>query len=152
GVSRGTRSRRSRRHSPRACSSKETCGGWKRRPRDGTRKAIRRVPRSLDSFPRSSSTLRTAPCRASIDRMGLSLYWKNELKNVLAGCPVETDSEILASFSRDQAPLAPAGTPAVLVRACSVDDVVRTLRYANEQRIPVVTRAAGTGLAGGANA
>lgn len=33
-----------------------------------------------------------------------------------------------------------------------IDDVVRTLRFANARRIAVVTRAAGTGLAGGANA
>ena len=63
-----------------------------------------------------------------------------------------TDPDILASFARDQAPLAPAGAPAALVRARRVEDVVATLRFADEHRIPVVTRAAGTGLAGGANA
>jgi D-lactate dehydrogenase (cytochrome)/glycolate oxidase len=68
------------------------------------------------------------------------------------GVSVQTDPDVLASYARDQTPLAPAGTPAALVRARSVDDVVTTLRFANERRIPVVTRAAGTGLAGGANA
>jgi D-lactate dehydrogenase (cytochrome)/glycolate oxidase len=63
-----------------------------------------------------------------------------------------TDPEIVASFSRDQAPLASAGLAAGLVRARSIDDVVATLRFAYARQIPVVTRAAGTGLAGGANA
>ena len=82
----------------------------------------------------------------------MSPSWADALRGALAGCPVETDADIVASFSRDQAPLAPAGTAAALVRARSVEDVVATLRFANERRIPVVTRAAGTGLAGGANA
>lgn len=77
--------------------------------------------------------------------------WTAELEAAL-GAPVQTDADILASFARDQAPLAPAGTPVALVRARSADDVVATLRFANERRIPVVTRGAGTGLAGGANA
>ena len=38
------------------------------------------------------------------------------------------------------------------MRARHVDDVVATLRFADQRRIPLVTRAAGTGLAGGANA
>jgi D-lactate dehydrogenase (cytochrome)/glycolate oxidase len=65
---------------------------------------------------------------------------------------VTTDPDVLASFTRDQAPLAPAGVPVALVRARRVEHVVATLRFANERGIPVVTRAAGTGLAGGANA
>src|SRR5258707_6833498 len=82
----------------------------------------------------------------------MSPSWADALRGALAGCPIETDADIVASFSRDQAPLAPAGTAAALVRARSVEHVVATLRFANERRIPVVTRAAGTGLAGGANA
>ena len=62
------------------------------------------------------------------------------------------DADILPSYSRDQAPLAPAGVPVALVRAKTVDDVVATLRFANEWGIAVVPRGAGTGLAGGANA
>jgi len=65
---------------------------------------------------------------------------------------VTTDPDVLASVARDQAPLAPAGAPVALVRARTVEDVVATLRFANVRCIPVVTRAAGTGLAGGANA
>ncbi len=78
--------------------------------------------------------------------------WIAELAACLPNGAAASDPDVLASYSRDQAPLAPAGTPMALVRAKSVDDVVATLRFAHERRIPVVTRAAGTGLAGGANA
>ncbi|HEX9297582.1 MAG TPA: FAD-linked oxidase C-terminal domain-containing protein [Polyangiaceae bacterium] len=81
----------------------------------------------------------------------MSEPWTDSLRAALDE-RVVLDPDVLASFCRDQAPLAPAGTPAALVRARSADDVVTTLRFANERRIPVVTRAAGTGLAGGANA
>lgn len=66
--------------------------------------------------------------------------------------PIQTDPDVLAAYARDQAVLAPAGTALALVRARNVVDVTTTLRFANERGIPVVTRAAGTGLAGGANA
>ncbi len=56
--------------------------------------------------------------------------------------------DVLASFSRDQAPMAAAGSASALVRARSAADVERHLRFAHEQRIPVVARGAGTGLAG----
>jgi glycolate oxidase subunit GlcD len=78
--------------------------------------------------------------------------WQDELASALAGGPVDVDADVVASFSRDQAPLAPAGVASALVRARSVEHVTTTLRFANERRIPVVTRGAGTGLAGGANA
>jgi glycolate oxidase len=82
----------------------------------------------------------------------MSAPWAAELEAALRTCRVETDPDIVASQSRDQAPLAPAGVAAALVRAKSVEHVVATLRFANERGVPVVTRAAGTGLAGGANA
>src|SRR6266498_1070658 len=84
-------------------------------------------------------------------RRHMSEPWTDSLRAALDE-RVVLDPDVLASFCRDQAPLAPAGTPAALVRSRSVEDVVTTLRFANERRIPVVTRAAGTGLAGGANA
>lgn len=58
----------------------------------------------------------------------------------------------LAGYGRDRGALAAAGLPEVVVRARSTDDVVATLRVATAHRAPVVTRGAGTGLAGGANA
>jgi glycolate oxidase subunit GlcD len=96
-----------------------------------------------------------APRRKSADRSqpkaGEAL-WVDALRTAIAPCPVESDPEVLTSWSRDQAPLAPAGSAAALVRARTAADVVGTLRFAHERRIPVVTRGAGTGLAGGANA
>jgi len=84
--------------------------------------------------------------------VALGAPWLEALRTAIAPCPVDSDPDILASFSRDQAPLAPAGTASALVRARTRADVVATLRFAHERLIPVVTRAAGTGLAGGANA
>jgi D-lactate dehydrogenase (cytochrome)/glycolate oxidase len=78
--------------------------------------------------------------------------WIADLSKTLGDGPVQADPDIVASFARDQAPLAPAGTAAALVRARHEADVVATLRFANERKIPVITRGAGTGLAGGANA
>jgi glycolate oxidase len=74
-----------------------------------------------------------------------------ELSQALS-CPVESDVDVLASFTRDYAPLAPSGLPLVMVRAKTREDIQKTLQFANARRIPVVTRAAGTGLAGGCNA
>ncbi len=82
----------------------------------------------------------------------MSAAWTAALAAALPPSAVVTDPDVVASFSRDQAPLAPAGIATALVRARTVADIVTTLRFANERRIPVVTRAAGTGLAGGANA
>ncbi|MEV6432850.1 FAD-linked oxidase C-terminal domain-containing protein [Nocardia sp. NPDC051463] len=65
---------------------------------------------------------------------------------------IVTDPHILLAYQRDQAALAEAQTPLALVRARGVTDVVTTLRLASAHQIPVVTRGAGSGLAGGANA
>jgi glycolate oxidase len=79
--------------------------------------------------------------------------WVKALGDALGGSSaLVIDPDVVASYARDQAPLAPAGTPVALVRARNVEDVVATLRFANVRCIPVVTRGAGTGLAGGANA
>ena len=62
-----------------------------------------------------------------------------------------TDPDVAASYARDQTFLTP-GTPLCVVAAQTVDDVVATMRWATEHRVPVVPRGAGTGLAGGATA
>ncbi|MFY0405627.1 FAD-binding oxidoreductase [Solicola sp. PLA-1-18] len=74
-----------------------------------------------------------------------------ELGRVL-GPKVVTDPDLTAPWSRDQSPIADVGTPLAVVRATSVEDVVATLRTATAHGVPVVTRGAGSGLAGGANA
>lgn len=62
-------------------------------------------------------------------------------------------SEAARSRARaDKSGHAAPGLPLAVVEAVSVDDVRQTLRIATETRTPVVTRGAGTGLAGGANA
>ncbi|MCP2169337.1 FAD-binding oxidoreductase [Goodfellowiella coeruleoviolacea] len=62
------------------------------------------------------------------------------------------DPDVLAAYRNDHAQFCPSGTPAVLVRARSVDDVVTTLRWAHANRVPVVPQGARTGLSGAANA
>ena len=52
----------------------------------------------------------------------------------------------------DEAEWAPAGRPLAALRARSSDEVARAVRACADLDIPVVTRGAGTGLSGGANA
>jgi glycolate oxidase len=65
---------------------------------------------------------------------------------------VVTDPDVMDQYRHDRALTATAGKPLAVVRARSVDDVVATLEVASATNTPVVTRGAGTGLAGGANA
>jgi D-lactate dehydrogenase (cytochrome)/glycolate oxidase len=63
-----------------------------------------------------------------------------------------TDTTTVSAYDADQCLLAPHGTPSYVVHATQQDDVVHTLQVAHRFRTPVVTRGAGTGLTGGANA
>ncbi len=74
-----------------------------------------------------------------------------QLRAVL-GDRVDTDHSALQGARADKSGHAAAGMPLALVRATSVSDVQETLRIASATGTPVVTRGAGTGLAGGANA
>ncbi len=62
-----------------------------------------------------------------------------------------TDPDITASYSRDQAPFAQSAPPLAVLLAKNAQQISTVLRFANEKQIPVVTRGAGSGLAGGAN-
>ncbi|GAA0913642.1 FAD-binding oxidoreductase [Nonomuraea longicatena] len=62
-----------------------------------------------------------------------------------------TDSDVIDSYARDRTFVEP-GKPLGAVLATSREDVETTLRWATENRVPVVPRGAGTGLAGGATA
>ncbi|MDF5752307.1 FAD-linked oxidase C-terminal domain-containing protein [Spongiactinospora sp. TRM90649] len=64
---------------------------------------------------------------------------------------VITDPDVMDSYARDRTFLDP-GAPLGVVLAAGRDDVVETMRWATEHRVPVVPRGAGTGLAGGATA
>jgi glycolate oxidase len=67
--------------------------------------------------------------------------------------PAGTDSAtVLARAGADRSGWSPAGTPLAVVRARNVADVQRTLTVASRYRLPVVTRGAGSGLAGAATA
>jgi glycolate oxidase len=65
---------------------------------------------------------------------------------------VVTDPSATAAYSRDQCPTVGAGVPAAVVVARTVDEVVATIVEAGRHGVPVITRGAGTGLSGGANA
>jgi glycolate oxidase len=62
------------------------------------------------------------------------------------------DTDVLATFSHDEAEWAPHGIPAVMVRARTAEQVQTVVRYCAPRGVPVVARGAGTGLSGGANA
>lgn len=68
------------------------------------------------------------------------------------GDRVDTSPGALASARADKSGHAASGRPLAVVHARSVEDVQQTLRIAGRTGTPVVTRGAGTGLAGGANA
>ncbi|WP_043440801.1 FAD-binding oxidoreductase [Arthrobacter sp. L77] len=77
----------------------------------------------------------------------------HSLTEVFAALPRFTqDPRELALVRTDRSGYVPPTLPDGVVQAESVEDVVETLRLANEHRIPVVPRGAGTGLAAGAAA
>ncbi|NUP01285.1 MAG: FAD-binding protein [Nonomuraea sp.] len=71
--------------------------------------------------------------------------------NSLSEARVLTDPDVIDSYARDRTFVEP-GKPVGVVLATSREDVVTTMRWATEHRVPVVPRGAGTGLAGGATA
>ncbi|MTE13571.1 FAD-binding oxidoreductase [Nocardia aurantiaca] len=60
--------------------------------------------------------------------------------------------DIPAGATQDRSGHVVAGDPALLIRAADVDDVRHAVRLAARERLSVVVRGAGTGLAGGAAA
>ena len=64
------------------------------------------------------------------------------------GAAVVTDVDVMATYSRDQMPLAPAGTPLAVVLPEDVDGVRATVRACAAARVPVVPRGAGGVQAG----
>ncbi len=78
--------------------------------------------------------------------------WVETLRSALPAGRVVTDPDLLEGVRRDEARLTPAGRPAALVRPGSSVEVQEVLRIAQEARVPVVPRGAGSGLAGAANA
>ncbi|WP_336028736.1 FAD-binding oxidoreductase [Geodermatophilus sp. FMUSA9-8] len=62
------------------------------------------------------------------------------------------DDDVVASYVHDEAEWAPHGRPVAVVRPRTSAEVQAVVRACGEHRVPVVTRGAGTGLSGGANA
>ncbi|MFJ6084927.1 FAD-binding oxidoreductase [Streptomyces sp. NPDC092369] len=58
----------------------------------------------------------------------------------------------MAGYAHDEAEWAPYGSPAAVVRPRTAEEVQRVVRACLDHGAPVVTRGAGTGLSGGANA
>lgn len=76
-------------------------------------------------------------------------------EQLVAGLPtraVIADADIAAAYRHDQTPLLEAGTPSFVCFPATTDEVAHVLRVAAANRVAVVTRGAGSGLAGGANA
>ena len=65
---------------------------------------------------------------------------------------VSTDPAELDAARADKSGHVAEGTPLAIVHATTIEQVQATMRLATQSRTPVVTRGAGTGLAGGANA
>jgi glycolate oxidase subunit GlcD len=78
--------------------------------------------------------------------------WVTELRDALGADSVLTDPDVTASYARDQAMLAEAGTPAAVVLPRTTADVVAVMQVASRYGVPVVPRGAGSGLAGASNA
>lgn len=62
-----------------------------------------------------------------------------------------SDPDITTSYSRDDAPFAVSAAPFAVLLAKNAEEISKALLFANENKIPVVTRGAGSGLSGGAN-
>lgn len=74
-----------------------------------------------------------------------------DLEKIL-GISLITDPDITASYSKDQAPFAAFAPAAAVLLARSSEEISKALIFCSERKIPVVTRGAGSGLSGGANA
>ncbi|TWF96196.1 FAD-binding oxidoreductase [Saccharopolyspora dendranthemae] len=74
------------------------------------------------------------------------------LRELLPGGRVFDDPDVLTAHSRDRATFCPAGTPLALVRARDTGDVSAVLKWAHDNRVPVVPQGARSGLSGAANA
>ena len=66
------------------------------------------------------------------------------------GGRLSTEPSDLATFARDTSRAEPEGPPLAVVHARSTQDVSTALAWADEHRVPVSVRGAGTGLSGGA--
>ncbi|MDJ0109500.1 FAD-binding oxidoreductase, partial [Rhodococcus erythropolis] len=73
----------------------------------------------------------------------------HELARSIGSSRLITDPAVMDSYRRDEAHLAEPGHPAAVMLAETAADISEALKWATAHRVPVVTRGAGTGLAGG---
>lgn len=73
-----------------------------------------------------------------------------QLAGVLPAERLLTGADIGEDYTHDECLTVEAGTPSVVVRPESTEEVAAILRYADAERIPVTARGAGTGLSGAA--
>ncbi|MFI5609207.1 FAD-binding oxidoreductase [Amycolatopsis sp. NPDC051903] len=76
----------------------------------------------------------------------------DDLQAVLPGEVLIRDPDVLRGFAHDEAEWAPWALPEVVVRPRSAEHVQQTVKVCLKHGTPLVTRGAGTGLSGGANA
>ncbi|RIV37241.1 FAD-binding oxidoreductase [Micromonospora radicis] len=76
----------------------------------------------------------------------------DDLRAALGPDAVLTDPDLLRGHERDEADLCVSGTPLVVTRPRSTEEVAAVVRAAGRYGVPVVPQGARTGLAGAANA
>ena len=76
----------------------------------------------------------------------------DELNARLPADCIQTDGDVIESYSSDRAIFEAHGTAAILVMPRSTEQVVAAVEAANAAEVPIVPRGAGTGLTGAANA
>jgi glycolate oxidase len=76
----------------------------------------------------------------------------DELRQALPAGRLVEDPDVAAGYSHDEAEWAPYGNPCVVVRPRTAQEIQAVVRACLRHRVPLVTRGAGTGLSGGANA
>ncbi|WP_084144793.1 FAD-binding oxidoreductase [Amycolatopsis jejuensis] len=74
------------------------------------------------------------------------------LRARLGPAVVQADPDVMAAYARDTMPLAAHGMPAAVVFPDNTEAVQTIVRTCAELSVPIVTRGAGTGLTGAANA
>ena len=74
------------------------------------------------------------------------------LQAVLSSGALVTDPDVVEPYRWDWSRDVSAGRPRAVVRATTADDVQVAVRWASENRVPVVPRGAGSGLSGGSTA
>ena len=74
---------------------------------------------------------------------------EKDLNRLLGGGKVKTEPEDLLAYSSDATRYYAQGIPEAVVLPDILDDVIKTVKYADEHEVPITPRGAGSGLSGG---